>query len=1023
MIFTESDYEKNIINSFVEKGFKYFNEEEMVKMRGGINKILLFDIIEKNLIRINEGITKEQISKVIFKLKDVKSSDLLNSNILFQNYVTDGVKIHDEKQQKTITVKIFDGNDEWFITNQFKMPSLHQEYNNQYPDIVLYCNGIPVIVFELKGLKESDNLEQAYNQIKNYQEYLPDLFKYNFFNVIANVSEMKFGSITSQLSRYQYWRGKDFSNIDPYNLINDMFDKGKVIDLIKNFTFFTNDKSPVKIISSYHQYYGTKNAIDNSIMQINKKDKVDGGKAGIFWHTQGSGKSYSMLFLVKNVAKQVPGTTFLIVTDRNDLDNQLFQTFSKSEQFIGQKIHQIESIKNLKEELFGRKQDGVYFTTVQKFNNEIGELSQRDNILVIVDEAHRSHTNIEGIWEFDKEEEIVKEKFGNARFLRDSLPNATFIGFTGTPIENDDKSTTKIFGDIITKYLMIDAERDGVVVPIRYESRKAELSLNLEQLERLNSEYNEVIDSVYENSSIPSEVQKKINKSLQEIKNVISDPERIDGISRDFVNHYKSRSNLLKGKAMFVAFNRHVAFEYYKKIIEIAPDLKDNVKLIITNSNNQSDPHEMLEVIGNSEYRKRMATEFKKDDSDFKIAIVVDMWLTGFDVPSLDVIYLDKPIKMHNLMQTVARTNRVYTKGTLNKEYGLVVDYIGLWTKLNEALAFYSSTNEIESKKQRNLKELKPEYIKAVDEIINIFNIGGFINTKELVNSQQERINSLKLISSEIIKNKEQQEYISKTKKVNTYFKEVVSILNEEERMKFQMLIIVRSHLINIELGNIDIRSKTASLKKTLESVIEYDKTTIINSIEGDAILISDIVKFINGKLDEDAKDWDIAQRLSATRKLITKSKKINIRKSEDLFKKLTELLNRYDNNFISLEELFEGIKAIAKEAGEMNDNLRNESGYSQEELAFYNIISGPLEELGEFDKGKVNEIMKELLDIINNDEKVNDSWIYNDLLVSKIRGELKILLLKHGYPPEDSKSSSKDIVEQIMYQKNYKEK
>ncbi len=1025
---TENAYELELIKTIsANKGWKYLDAEQIYELRGrSFSNVLLTSKIEEALKRINPGITELQVNEAIAAINSINlSTSIIEANIKFQEYITHGIKVDDVDKKRKVTINIMDRtnngiDDEWIITNQFKQDSRHPNYNKQKPDMVAFCNGIPLIVFELKTLKDSDNLVEAYNQMENYKEFLPDLFVYNAFNIIANVSLAKYGSLTSKLSRYQYWRKIPESNIESNDyLFTNLLDKQNLNNLIRDFTFYTSETNPSKIVASNHQFYGVRKALDNSAIIINDKSRKENGKAGIFWHTQGSGKSFSMLFLVKNLSQIVPGTTFIIVTDRNDLDNQLNKTFLNAEGYIGQKIHQISSIENLKEELKDRKQDGVYFTTVQKFNDTIGELSDRRNILVISDEAHRSHNNIDTTYEFSNEEQKVVEKQGNAIYLRKAFPKATFIGFTGTPIKNEDKSTERIFGPIISKYLMTDAERDGIVVPIKYESRKPEAKQVKEELEKLNQQHSEALELIEQGTELPGEVKKKFDKALQQMKIIIKDPDRIELVSKDFIKHYEERKDILKGKAMFVAFDRHIAFEYYKKIVELRPEWKDNVKLIVTSNNQQDDP-EMLELTKNSKYRKEMAEEFKKEDSDFKIAIVVDMWLTGFDVPCLDVIYLDKPIKMHNLMQTIARTNRVYTKGSKNKDYGLVVDYIGLWNQLKLALSFYSGRDMSEVENERDIRSLKFKHIKEVENIIKQFNLTKIFNNEELWKDKNNWVRALKISTSKISEMKLKSQFVKYTKDIHKWIKEVLVLLDDHELFKFQMLKLIRSNIINTEMGTINFTEMESQLVEQINRTVKFDETIVVKEVEGNAILLSSIIAIIDKEIDNETEYFDTDIKVAAMKRLIDYTKAINYRKSRDFSEKLNDMLNRYDKAHITIEQLREELLKLSMEVREMTNQEKDEQGFTREEMAFLEIIRQP-EISTDFDKDKIAEITRELLEVINNCEEQINYWTFNEQAKMSVRKELKVLLGKHKYPPDIAETTTEEIVDQIMYQKGIK--
>lgn len=1030
---TENEYEENLINELQQLGYKFKTPEEIFDLRNSnFSEVLLISEIEDFLKNKYKNISNDDLNKIISKIKNLKSSEKIKANIEFQKFIVEGIKIKNNKLKKTITYKIFDKKHNSFIVaNQFKMTSSHPNYNNQKPDIVLYCNGLPIVVVELKKDSENnDTLVNAYKQMNNYELYLNDLFVYNAFNIISNPVNSKYGTLNSPFSNYKFWRGKNWQNKNlnlPSNLFKDLLKPKTLIDVITNYTFFIDNEK--KIIAGYHQYYGVKNAIRNINVAMENKDN-NFKKGGIFWHTQGSGKSFSMLFLARNLTKEKDRerTTFIIVTDRNDLDNQLCGTFEKGKNYIGaQEIYQVNSKKDLMAKLRDKNQNGIYFTTVQKFTDEIGELSSREDILIISDEAHRSHTNIEGklVTKINDEKIIsVDEKFGNAKYLRVAFPNATLIGFTGTPIEKEDASTSDVFGEVFTKYLMIDGENDGVIVPIEYEARKPELRIDEVLLIDLENGYKKIINEIREKSNIPDEMEKKANKALQKISNIISLPERINGVIEDFIKHYNSRKNILRGKAMFVALNRHIAFAYYKKLIEKDPSFEKITKLIITNSNGQQDEDELQRLAGTPKYRKDMADEFKKEDSNFKIAIVVDMWLTGFDVPSLDTIYLDKPLKMHNLMQAIARTNRVYSnkKEGLNKDSGLIVDYIGLFKRLNEALAYYSGQSSEVISSKRDLSVLKPHYLKLVNNWYKKYleELYKQSNFKKLINDSKQIIQFVEKGTQNIIFNKKEQSFVRDTRNLNKYLKSIISILNDEEKIKFQLLLVIRSYLINIAFGEIEFISKEEEIKELLNKAIKYDETMIINKIKGNAISISEMIKYINSDINSNTKQLDIKLKIKAVKNLLSNSEKINIKKTKELRTMLDDLLNRYNKNYISMNELLNGLKDISNNLAEMHSNKKNKLGYTEEERAFYNILFDPLKNNNPYDENIIKKIMEELLEIINNNKNVNDKWIYNPSMKKAVRRELIRLLRKHNYPPKEIEITRDSVIEQIEKQKGY---
>ena len=493
-----------------------------------------------------------------------------------------------------------------------------------------------------------------------------------------------------------------------------MMRKERIMDIINNFIMWSGDN---KILAAYHQYFGVKKAIKSTEVAIENKT----GKAGILWHTQGSGKSFSMVFYTGNMIKKLGNPSIVVVTDRNDLDNQLYTTFAKCSNYLKQDPVQIENREDLNDKLDNRKSGGIFFTTLQKFEEETGLFSNRDDILVLVDEAHRSHYGIDATIKFDKEKMKAYKKYGTAKYLHEAFPNATYIGFTGTPVETKDKSTSNVFGKVIDTYDMTQAIMDGATVPIMYEARMARVGLNQKILDEIDDYYNYL-----EREEDVEEY--KINESKKEMtkmSQIIEDPDRLQMIVEDIIKQYEQIETSVANKAMVVAYSRNSAYTMYKKFLELRPDWKNKVHMVITSNN--KDDEKMQKAIGSKKDKKQLEIEFKDMDSEFKIAIVVDMWLTGFDVPGLGTMYIDKPMKAHNLMQAIARVNRVYK----DKKGGLIVDYIGLKRWLLEALKIYTKRDQGKIVDNSELVKVLMDKVELIRDLFNGFYYGHFATTTD----------------------------------------------------------------------------------------------------------------------------------------------------------------------------------------------------------------------------------------------------------------------------------------------------
>ena len=1028
---TEQELETETVKTLESIGFQFLPTEKIYELRGNsYSNVILWEELKNSCRNINPHLSDKILNKITGEIKRIDDSNLLKANKKMFQMMRDGIRIWDDLNKRTNTYFLIDfeniENNMFQITRQFRMASSSKDFNQQIPDIVIYLNGLPIIVFELKTPESSieefayDLVEKAFKQIKNYQHNLKRLFVFNLFNIIYDKYHFKVGTITSDFHRYNHWRKMDEdNNIDDKVDITTLLNKKTILELFQKYIYFSknkNGKQELKIIPGYHQYYGVKSALKQVIKGMNEKNNENNmlKKAGIFWHTQGSGKSMSMIFLTKNVLIQKPKTTTIIITDRNDLDNQLYNNFIDAESYLNQKITQIENKQNLTEVLKDRSQNGIYFCTVQKFDNETAVLSTREDIFIISDEAHRSHKNINisKITLKTKDDHIlVKDKKGYGYYLRKAFPQATFIGFTGTPIEQSDHETKEIFGDYITKYLMNDATKDGFIVDINYESRKHTLVLDPAEIESLDENYELIRQEIINKKSNASKtIIKNYNKQIQKIKNLIMSEDRIKAVVDDFVQHYEKRANILKGKAMFVVYNRKLAFEYYKRILALRPSWRNKIKIIAT-QNNKIDDKELIDLLQGSAYRNQMANLFKDPESDFKIAIVVDMWLTGFDVPSLDLLYLDKPLKMHNLMQTVARVNRVYPK----KEVGLIIDFFGIYKNLTNALNFYTdgasdninnneykSTDFIAQQLKKQLQYVKEKWFAKLfeKEIIEMEELGEYVTAVKKIMLNRSDLES----------------FLIKSKTLSKLLKASLSIIDQYNEYLANIFWIARGEIIKEKIGSISVENDISKINENIKLAIRYKETIVHNEINNNSISLREIKKLLDQRKlhsndSKDEKNYKILQNKNIVQELIRRASKINQIKSEKLSKKLELLINKYESNIISIEAFAEGLREIANESISAYEET-NSLGLRNPESAFFEILCQQ-----EYTQDKVQT--KEALRIVHLlynkvKNKIDGNWVYNEAQRKLVRRDLKIILLEQNYPPDVTETVVNSIVKQM---------
>lgn len=669
-LYTEADYENSVIELFRnDLGYEYAYGPDIER---DFYSPLYEDILLDSLYNLNRGLPEDAIQDALSKLKNIENGELVQKNAVFMDYLQNGIPVRYfvDGEERSSIVYLVDyknpDNNSFIVANQWTFI----ENSNKRPDVILFLNGLPVVLVELKSpSREDTDASEAYRQLRNYMQEIPSMFIYNAICVMSDQLTSKAGTITSGEDRFMEWKTKDgnyentqYAQFDTF--FEGMFQKERLLDIIKNFICFSNEgTNSFKILAGYHQYFAVRKAIEST-----KHATVTDGKGGVFWHTQGSGKSLSMVFYAHLLQQALDSPTIVVITDRNDLDEQLYGQFAKCKDFLRQepvhatcrKLTETSSKDDvgLKDWLDGRQANGIIFTTMQKFEESHEPLSERHNIIVMADEAHRGQY---GLTE-TVDAKTGKVKIGTARIIRNSLPNATYIGFTGTPISSKDRSTREVFGDYIDIYDMTQAVEDGATRPVYYESRVIKLNLDEATLKLIDKEYDIMALNADE------EVVEKSKRELGQMEAVLGNDNTINSLVSDILDHYENnRENLLTGKAMIVAYSRPIAMKIYKRILELRPAWTEKVAVVMTSGNN--DPEEWREIIGNKHHKDELAKKFKDNNSPLKIAIVVDMWLTGFDVPSLATMYVYKPMSGHNLMQAIARVNRVFR----DKEGGLVV--------------------------------------------------------------------------------------------------------------------------------------------------------------------------------------------------------------------------------------------------------------------------------------------------------------------------------------------------------------
>ena len=1000
---TEAAYENSVIELFQHLGYTHVYGPDIENR--DFNSPLYLDILEDSIYRINPNAPKPAIQEALFKIKNFDNGELLQQNKIFMDYLQNGitVKYLENGEQRSTIVYLIDyknvDNNSFIVANQWTFV----ENSEKRPDVLLFINGLPLVLFELKSpSREETDSSQAYRQIRNYMKEIPSMFIYNAICVMSDLLISKAGTITSDETRYMEWKTKDgvyenklHAQFDTF--VEGIFQKERLLDILKNFICFNNDgPNTFKILAGYHQYFAVKKAIEST-----KHATQTDGKGGVFWHTQGSGKSLSMVFYAHLLQEALNSPTVVVITDRNDLDNQLYSQFSKCQEFLRQTPIQAQSREHLKELLDGREANGIIFTTMQKFEESAEPLSTRRNIVVMADEAHRGQYGLtEKI-----DSKTGKIKTGTARVIRDSLPNATYIGFTGTPISSKDKNTREVFGDYIDIYDMTQAVEDGATRPVYYESRVVKLQLDPATLALIDKEY----DIMAQNAD--KEVVEQSKRELSQMETVLGDDSTINSLVDDILNHYENnRENLLTGKAMIVAYSRPIAMKIYNRILELRPNWgeknKEKIAVVMTSGNN--DPEEWRDIIGNKAYKTELAKRFKDNNDTLKIAIVVDMWLTGFDVPSLATMYVYKPMSGHNLMQAIARVNRVFK----DKEGGLVVDYVGIATALKRAMNDYTARDRKAYGNPDISKIAYPKFLEKLEVCQDLFH--GYDFSKFTTGSDLDRAKTISGAVNFIIAPSMQDRKESFQKEALLLHQALSlcsSIVDEKDRILtafFESVRVLLNRLLNTGIDKkISLPEMNARINELLKQSIKSDG--VIN-------LFSDIKEefslFDPKFLDEISKMKEKNLAVEILKKLLAEQvscyKRTNFVKSEKFSELIQAAMNKYINGLITNAEVIEELLKIAKQIKEGSQPIGD---LNDEEIAFYDALTKPQAVKDFYKNEELINMTRELTDSLRRNKTID--WQKKESARANMRRIIKRLLKKYNYPPEEAQDALQTVMTQ----------
>lgn len=1042
--FNEHALEMSIMELFKEEGYIHLNGRQLHRERA---EVLIKDDLKQYLYNryAKDGITASEVDGIILMLRNI-SGTLYEANKAFYKLLCDGFILNrEDRTQKDLYIELIDfdapENNIFKVVNQFEIEGINNQL--RIPDGIVFVNGIPVVVLEFKSAVKENNttIMDAYKQLTvRYRRDIPEIFKYNAFIVISDASNNKYGSFFSPYDFFYAWRkinseDKDLDGISSLiTMIKGLFRKDRLLAVIKDFVYFPDhsDKD-IKIVCRYPQFFAANKLFEN--IKIHMKPDGD-GKGGTYFGATGCGKSYTMLFLTRMLMKSshFHSPTILIITDRTDLDDQLSKQFIASKKYIGDEtVVSIESRDKLREALQGRESGGVYLTTIQKFTEDTNLLTDRANVICISDEAHRSQINL------DQKLRItdagVERKYGFAKYLHDSLPNATYVGFTGTPVDG----TIEVFGPVVDAYTMTESVRDGITVNLVYDGRAARVTLDQAKVREIEKYYDEC-ERIGANEHQIEESQ----KAVANMEVIIGDHNRLRAVAEDFIKHYESRvaeGATVAGKAMFVCMNRNIAYDLYKILIELRPEwavkkiaaegikisekdkkeLKPIEMLKMVMTRNKDDEKELFEMLGTKDDRKELDRQFKNRKSNFKIAIVVDMWLTGFDVPELDTIYIDKPIQQHTLIQTISRVNRVCE----GKDKGLIVDYIGIKKNMNLALKKYTNFESEEFEGVEQCVVIVKDQLEVLGQMFHKFNSHDYFH-----GSPSEQLICLNR-AVEYVQLSEELEtrFMAAVKRMKQAFNLCSSSekLSDEDKDYVHFYCAVRSILFKLTKGEApDISQMNARVREMLEGAIQSDgieelfengKHISVDIFSDEYMDKINAIQLPNTKIK-------ILQRLLS--QAIDEFRKVNKIMGVEFADRLKRVVDEYNNRRRDEAYANEVLDDVAEQLAQLLQELKKEKnsfkamGIDYEEKAFYDILKAVARKYEfEYPEDKMIELSKRIKLIVDDKARYTD-WSTREDIKANLQVDLILLLDEFGYPPVTLDDVYKEVLEQAENFKKY---